>query len=456
MGKAFFTGWELWQQMTFVLACGIVATIMLGLCKLRYDTLKVRKYSKVDKGKGKTEQTPEMLEAQTVVAKHDEDIPFGIRAIESGIEVDGVWISRSNTPVGSSRSSISRVEPSQPQPSMPSQVQPLPVNASSRASSRPPSSFDVAVNAERIRTNESREVSPARHGDQYVNHGPHGSARNSTLQTLEGTYNGSASSSARRQPVDDRNPTVYKSGNSSSKSSRRASDESDDYNALPEGLPYPAAYISSRQLSYPAPRDPRTDLNLLQSHRMSHVAETGQLTPRVRRPGHSGEWASVADKRAPPEIASANGVDYFVPQQKPPSPPPPTTTSKEAFISSVSHSTQDSHPTNNERQAVPLLETYAARPFYLPDVYQPRGPGQQPSYDEIPIEVQTQQNNARSDQVLRKVNSGFEILRPGTFAPPSPEEAAETPATQKRQSKRLQKKRTNSAGSRTSHFVEQV
>lgn len=28
----------------------------------------------------------------------EEDIPFGIRAIESGIEVDGVWISRSNTP----------------------------------------------------------------------------------------------------------------------------------------------------------------------------------------------------------------------------------------------------------------------------------------------------------------------------------------------------------------------
>lgn len=29
------------------------------------------------------------------------DVPFGIRAIESGIEVDGVWISRSNTPAQS-------------------------------------------------------------------------------------------------------------------------------------------------------------------------------------------------------------------------------------------------------------------------------------------------------------------------------------------------------------------
>lgn len=30
------------------------------------------------------------------------DIPFGVRAIESGIEVDGVWISRTNTPAPSS------------------------------------------------------------------------------------------------------------------------------------------------------------------------------------------------------------------------------------------------------------------------------------------------------------------------------------------------------------------
>lgn len=35
------------------------------------------------------------------------DVPFGVRAIESGIEVDGVWISRSNTPAPSSPASPS-------------------------------------------------------------------------------------------------------------------------------------------------------------------------------------------------------------------------------------------------------------------------------------------------------------------------------------------------------------
>ena len=34
-----------------------------------------------------------------------EGIPFGVRAIESGLEVDGVWISRSNTPASSNPAS---------------------------------------------------------------------------------------------------------------------------------------------------------------------------------------------------------------------------------------------------------------------------------------------------------------------------------------------------------------
>lgn len=91
-GNEFFNSWALWQKMTFVLACGIVVTIFLGLLKLWYDRSKIRKYSKVDKGK--TAATPEMLESQPVQQVHAEemkdDIPFGVRAIESGIEVDGV------------------------------------------------------------------------------------------------------------------------------------------------------------------------------------------------------------------------------------------------------------------------------------------------------------------------------------------------------------------------------
>src|SRR3954452_3341965 len=108
---------------------------------------------------------------------------------------------------------------------------------------------------------------------------------------------------------------------------------------------YETAYF--RPNSHQAPIDPKTDLELLRSHRLSHVAETGQLTPRVRKPGNSGEWASVADNH----ISTLNGVNYFVPQ-KTPSPPLRSITSPEdvpeASSTGPSH---DGHAANQTRQA---------------------------------------------------------------------------------------------------------
>ena len=100
------------------------------------------------------------------------EIPFGIRAIESGIEVDGVWISRSNTPrssmPGSPAFSVSEQNTGQhmasaerpastfniprlemPQPAHHDTLGPGPARSST--SSRPlSSSFDRAVSAEII------------------------------------------------------------------------------------------------------------------------------------------------------------------------------------------------------------------------------------------------------------------------------------------------------------------
>ncbi|PSN73060.1 hypothetical protein BS50DRAFT_177698 [Corynespora cassiicola Philippines] len=458
MGKVFFNDWELWQKMTFVLACGIVVTVLLGLCKLQYDRYRIRKYTKVDKGK--QAQTPEMLESQPVAREETkEEIPFGIRAIESGIEVDGVWISRSNTPASSRPSSINDFK--LPKSQNNSQLElPAAILASSRNSSQAPSSFDRAVSAERIPTNDSRSSSPGRQNlydargrpiaanSRYSNSNI---IRNSTaLHALEGQDSGSPTS--RYEPY-----TAQASSSNSGKSSiHRTSDET-DYMNLQDGRPYEAAYINpSRHTSLAVPVDPRTDLHLLHNHRLSHVAETGQLTPRVRRPGNSGEWASVAENlRLPQEIATTNGVDYFVPQ-KTPSPPlaPNAGHSQETAAPLAPVSNQDGHTSNQARQAVPLLETYAPKAQLVPESYQPTGPGHQFSYETLPYEVQTEQNQ-REDHVIRKVNSGFEILRPGTFAPPSPEEE-KSPNSEKRQSKRLQKKRRSSAGSRASNFVEQV
>lgn len=222
-----------------------------------------------------------------------------------------------------------------------------------------------------------------------------------------------------------------------------------------EAVPYETAYI--RPSNGLTPNDPRTDLNLLQTHRMSHVAETGQLTPRVRRPGNSGEWASVAEN----QISSINGVNYFNPQKTPSPPLPPITSPRneeEAVATSAASHVQDSQTTNQNRAAIPLTESYAPKAAYYPDSYQPRFPQHQMSYDEVPYEVQTSQNAQRDAEVLRSVNSGFQVLKPGTFAPPqpSPEEEEKEEVGERRQSKKLQKKRRSSGDSRKSAFVEQV
>ncbi|KAH7414076.1 hypothetical protein DE146DRAFT_16426 [Phaeosphaeria sp. MPI-PUGE-AT-0046c] len=401
----------------------------------------MKKYTKVNKGK--QAQTPEMLEAQPVTAvsvETKEDTPFGIRAIQSGIEVEGVWISKTNTPVGSSRNSISELPRSQSnsQFELPAAV----IQASSRNSSRPPSSaFDRAVSAEPV-IGGSRASSPGRGSSSTAavrcgNCSHHVAQNHIVSSALESPRSGAPSGPP--SPPNDGRPHRF-SSKSSNKSSRRTSDESDYMTIQPDVRSYESAYM--RPASNPLVYDPRTDLASLQNHRMSHVAETGQLTPRVRKPGHSGEWASVADN----QISSANGVNYFMPQKTPSPPLPAVTDRPQEFVA------LDASAADETKQGVPLTESYAPKAAYYPDTYQPRGPHHQYSYDEVPYEVNTQQNQRSTDQVLRKVNSGFEILRPGTFAPPSPEEHELADA---RQGKKLQKKRRSSE-TRRSAFVESV
>ncbi|CAG5156740.1 uncharacterized protein ALTATR162_LOCUS4536 [Alternaria atra] len=442
-GNEFFQSWALWQKMTFVLACGIVLTIFLGLLKLWYDKNKVRKYSKVDKGKRAA--TPEMLEAQPVTQVQEEtkdEIPFGIRAIQSGIEVDGVWISRTNTPVGSSRNSI--MSEQFPRSFNNSQLElPQPVaQGSSRNSSRAPSTFDRAVSAEPLPSHDSRSSSPGRghhhEGPRCSNCNHHVSRNTIALNALE-SPNSTRNSGAPSPPLNG------KHGQSGSSSSNRTSDES-DYMAMGQDIrAYESAYFRPNQ-----PIDPKTDLELLRSHRLSHVAETGQLTPRVRKPGNSGEWASVADN----QVSSVNGVNYFMPQ-KSPSPPLPTVADQyeDIGLGASAGPSHDGNAANQARQAVPLTESYAPKAPYYPDTYEPRGPQHQYSYDQVPYEVNTEQNQDRDDHVLRSVNSGFQVLRPGTFQPPTPEEVE---LAERRTSKKLQKKRRTSGDSRKSAFTEQV
>ncbi|KAI9816411.1 MAG: hypothetical protein M1832_005078 [Thelocarpon impressellum] len=96
MGKKFFVDWALWEKMCFVL------TFVAGFVKLAYTHWKLRKYTAI--AEARKNHLQEMRRCRHIIPLRGEDVPFGIRAIESGIEVEGVWISRPNSPAPTIRS----------------------------------------------------------------------------------------------------------------------------------------------------------------------------------------------------------------------------------------------------------------------------------------------------------------------------------------------------------------
>jgi hypothetical protein len=96
MGIQFFTNWELWEQLTFVLAAGIVAVFFIGWIKLWWMQRLLKKHALLDEEK-RVRQSE--LRKSGLPVGRKMDIPFGVRAIQSGVEVEGIWISRPVTPM---------------------------------------------------------------------------------------------------------------------------------------------------------------------------------------------------------------------------------------------------------------------------------------------------------------------------------------------------------------------
>ncbi|KAL2178559.1 uncharacterized protein P884DRAFT_276473 [Thermothelomyces heterothallicus CBS 202.75] len=88
----FFTSWELWEEMTFVLAMGIVSVFCAGLVKLWWNNRLMKKEERLDAEK---RARVEEMRKSGIPIKRANPVPFGVRAIQSGVEVEGIWISRS-------------------------------------------------------------------------------------------------------------------------------------------------------------------------------------------------------------------------------------------------------------------------------------------------------------------------------------------------------------------------
>ncbi|KAG7109813.1 putative methyltransferase C25B8.09 like protein [Verticillium longisporum] len=93
---SFFISWQLWQQMTFCLGAAICLVFVTGYGKLCWTHQYVKKQEAVDEER-RTHDL-EMRKSGLPAMKKVTEIPFGVRAIQSGIQVDGIWISSHSLP----------------------------------------------------------------------------------------------------------------------------------------------------------------------------------------------------------------------------------------------------------------------------------------------------------------------------------------------------------------------
>ncbi|KAK0672856.1 hypothetical protein QBC41DRAFT_242689 [Cercophora samala] len=155
----FFVSWELWQQMTFILAMGIVAVFCAGLIKLWWNNRLVRKQELLDEEK---RLRVEEMRRSGLGMKRTNDIPFGVRAIQGGVEVDGIWISRPTSqddPATAKPVSSSSTESSQ-------SSAPPPVSQFSLESQRPLLPTLGGLDEDTLRSLEGRE--PRQPHDTYI------------------------------------------------------------------------------------------------------------------------------------------------------------------------------------------------------------------------------------------------------------------------------------------------
>lgn len=82
-----------------VLGAAIVAVFLIGYAKLCWRNRIVHKQELVDEEKRTRIQ--QLRSSGQLVESHKHDVPFGVRAIQSGIQVDGIWISNTSTPIPS-------------------------------------------------------------------------------------------------------------------------------------------------------------------------------------------------------------------------------------------------------------------------------------------------------------------------------------------------------------------
>lgn len=144
----------------------IGAVFLAGLIKLWWSTRYAKKHELIDEERRAKEQEMRQSGIWVEPKSKGSDIPFGVRAIESGVEVDGIWISSKGAqPLPAKLKGVRdqpRVESSSTdseQSGLPRVRQPVPRSTSSN------SAFDKAVAAEAL--SNSEPLTPQNHRASY-------------------------------------------------------------------------------------------------------------------------------------------------------------------------------------------------------------------------------------------------------------------------------------------------
>lgn len=468
MGKAFFTSWVLWEKMVFILGASILLVIFLGLIKLTYNKWRLRKYTAVAETKAAVRREMQHTASVKRGRSQRQGIPFGIRALESGIEVDGVWISGANTPssmpgspniaamkpkparrdhspeASSSTSEMSRIEIPQPvhgypnNPRMnhsagPSYKLPTPIDrpvASEQQHIKPPTSDHQSHGRP---TYQPRRSSQLRYSDSL---NPEDSEAFAALEgrTMAADRNGKRPEGSESSGEEYRDSTSWPGHSKNSSRSENHSDANQPIQPKRSSNSYlnPASrQPASRQPpkirtsnSYNPDRYKPVQLDPLASNTESHMDELGRLHVRNRESGMTVVYAPVEDSVSR-RIASSQGPTHEV------SDPfaTPETSPKEDRIPVM----VDAPPANQHSEMIGNGDI-----DYIQGHAQPLRP-----FDG--------NRQLRRSQVIRKVNSGFEILRPGTLdTPRRSSDIADVREDYDRKPKKLQRR------SRASSFVEDV
>ncbi|KAL6239817.1 hypothetical protein BDW75DRAFT_197461 [Aspergillus navahoensis] len=82
----FWKGWALWQKLSIALAFLLLLVLVYSFSVLTYNRRKIRKQA-AEEANQREEQEAEMGET----GSESNEIPFGARALEKGIEVEGIW-----------------------------------------------------------------------------------------------------------------------------------------------------------------------------------------------------------------------------------------------------------------------------------------------------------------------------------------------------------------------------